>query len=362
MNGSAAPGDPTRELPFAHGGPPLQGRLRQYPEDFQVDEWLGYDPSGDGEHHFLVIRKRLQNTHDVARRLARHAGVRQLAVGYAGLKDRNAVTTQAFTVHLPGIAEMDWNGVVGDGVELVASARHHRKIRRGGLRGNRFVVRVRGVEGERERAEECLVRIRRCGAPNYFGSQRFGRDGANLQRFTRLLTGIGRPPGREQRGLLLSAARALLFNRVVAERVRRGAWDRALDGDVYCLAGSQRQFMDDGTDPTLGERLAQLDIHPTAPLCGRPSRALEPVAAAAALEREALNDHRDWMDGLARLGLDADRRPTRVGVSDLEWTWDKDELRLTFELPAGAYATSVLRELVSDESVCQSVAKGLSRG
>lgn len=348
MHDTPEPGDPTRDLPFAHGGPPLSGRLRETPEDFRVDERLGYEATGSGEHAFLRVRKRDLNTHDVARTLARYAGLRQLAVGYAGLKDRHAVTTQAFTVHLPGRPAPDWAGVTGDGIEIVEATRHDRKIRRGALRGNHFEIRVRAVEGDRSLADDRLRAIRDRGVPNYFGSQRFGRAGANLDRFARLVGGQGRAPGREQKGLLLSAGRAQLFNRVLAARVGRGAWDCALDGDVFCLAGSQRQFMDDGSDQTLGDRLLCLDVHPTAPLCGRPSRALVPVAEAAALERDALAPRRDWIEGLARFGLDADRRPTRVAVSALDWVWDADGLRLSFELPAGAYATAVLRELVSD--------------
>jgi tRNA pseudouridine13 synthase len=356
MSDQAAPGDPTLDLPFGHGGPPLSGCLRESPEDFRVDEHLGYGPSGSGEHAFLRLRKRDLNTHDVARTLARYAGVGQVAVGYAGLKDRHAVTTQAFTVHLPGRADPDWTGVVGDGIEIVEATRHDRKIRRGTLRGNRFDIRVRQVEGDRSQADDCLCAIRDRGLPNYFGSQRFGHAGANLDRFARLVSGQGRVRGREQRSLLLSAGRAQLFNRVLAARVERGAWDRAIEGDVFCLAGSQRQFMDDGSDQTLGDRLARLDVHPTAPLCGRPSRALVPVAEAAALERDALCDHSDWIDGLARLGLDADRRPTRIAVSDLDWTWEADDLRVSFALPAGAYATAVLRELVRDATVREHLA------
>jgi tRNA pseudouridine13 synthase len=343
------PSDPTRDLPFAHGGPVLSGRVRAAPEDFVVEEDLGYQASGAGEHVFLTIRKRGRNTHDVARALARLAGVAQVAVGYAGLKDRNAVTTQHFTVQLPGREAPDWSQLEDDTLQILGAARHHRKIRRGALRGNAFAIRVVGAHGDRQLAEQRLQRIAQAGVPNYFGSQRFGRDGHNLSRVSDLLAGRGRRPGREQRGLLLSAARAQLFNLVLAARVADQTWDRAVAGDVMSLAGSQRQFMYDAGDATIADRLARLDLHPTGPLCGRPSRALQVAADAQVCEELVLAAWSQWIDGLARFGLDADRRALRLPVTDLRWRWRDDSLWLDFGLTAGAYATAVLREIVRDD-------------
>lgn len=341
-------GDPTTGLAHAHGGPALTGRLRATPEDFVVEEQLGYGPSGDGEHVFLRIRKRGRNTHDLARAIARLAGVPQVAVGYAGLKDRNAVTTQHFTVQLPGRESPDWSALEDDSVEILDVARHHRKIRRGGLRGNRFRLRVSAVKGDRAQAERILGMVRERGVPNYFGAQRFGRQGSNLVRAGELLAGRGRRPNREQRGILLSAARSQLFNEVLAARVAAASWNRAIDGDVLLLAGSQRQFAFDPDDATLPERVRTLDVHPSGPLCGRASRALVPTADALQLEQAALVDWQDWIDGLARLGLDADRRALRLVVDDLQWQWHGDALEIAFGLTAGAYATAVVRELVGE--------------
>jgi tRNA pseudouridine13 synthase len=339
-------GDPTRQLAFAHGGPVLDGGLRAAPEDFLVEEVLGYAASGAGEHVMLTVRKRERNTHEVARALARLAGVPQMAVGYAGLKDRNALTTQHFTVQLPGRDAPDWSTLQDGSLEILASQRHDRKIRRGALRGNRFRIRVSAVGGDRDLAERRLQTIREAGVPNYFGSQRFGRDGSNLDRVAALFAGQGRRPNREQRGLLLSTARAYLFNRVAAARVADATWGRALDGDVISLAGSQRQFLYQPDDATVASRLAQLDIHPTGPLCGRPSRALRPTGAALRLEERALSEWSPWIEALAGMGLDADRRALRLAVEDLEWQWQDDSLQIGFALGAGAYATAVLRELV----------------
>lgn len=346
MTGLIARGDPTTDLPFAHGGPVLRGRLRAEREDFYVEEQLGYCASGDGEHAWLRIRKRGLNTLDVARRLARHVGVAAVAVGFAGLKDRNAVTVQHFTVQLPGRESPDWSVLEDDDLQVLEASRHNRKIRRGGLRGNRFVIGVHGVAGDHDAATATLAAIAAHGVPNYFGAQRFGHEGANLSRAEALFAGRGRRPNREQRGLWLSAARAQLFNRVLAARVAAGTWDGCVAGDVMMLEGAQRQFAADPADGMLADRVAQLDVHASGPLCGRPSRALAPSDEAASIEQAALAEWQAWIDGLQRQGLDADRRALRVVVEGLEWQWVDDGLSLSFGLPAGAYATAVLRELV----------------
>lgn len=348
MTETPMPGDPTLGLPFAHGGPVLNGHLRGRPEDFIVEEQLGYVASGDGEHVFLTISKRGRNTQEVARSIAKLAGVRQMAVGYAGLKDRHALTTQHFTVQLPGREAPDWSALEDGTLQVLGAERHHRKIRRGTLQGNRFIIRVDQVEGDREIAEQRLRLIRAQGVPNYFGSQRFGREGGNLVRVAEMFDGRGRKPGREQRSLLLSAARAQLFNRVLQARVENASWNQALDGDVMALSGSQRQFMFDPDDATIAPRLAELDIHPTGPLCGRHSRALEAQSQAGRLEEQALAEHGDWIDGLQRFGLEADRRALRLAVTDLDWRWEGDVLELHFGLVSGAYATAVLREIVRE--------------
>jgi tRNA pseudouridine13 synthase len=200
------------------------------------------------------------------------------------------------------------------------------------------------------RAEQRLRLIGTQGVPNYFGSQRFGREGGNLVRVAEMFDGRGRKPGREQRSLLLSAARAQLFNRVLQTRVEDANWNQALDGDVMALSGSQRQFMFDPDDATIAPRLAELDIHPTGPLCGRHSRALEAQSQAGRLEEQALAGHGDWIDGLQRFGLEADRRALRLAVTDLDWRWEGDVLELRFGLVSGAYATAVLREIVREQA------------
>jgi tRNA pseudouridine13 synthase len=344
-------GDPTCGLPFAFGGPALRGLLRSRPEDFCVEEDLGWQPAGAGEHVFLTIRKRGLNTVDVARRIARLAGVPALAVGFAGLKDRHALTTQSFSVQLPGTAMPGWALLEDDGIALLAVTRHARKLRRGALTGNRFRLCVRGLAGDPARAEAILQRIAREGVPNAFGSQRFGRAGSNLGAADALLSGRGRRPPREQQGLYLSAARSFLFNQVLAARVLGESWATGLDGDVLMLEGTHSQFRREASDAGLAARLAALDLHPTGPLPGRAARALAAEGEAAALEAAVLEPWSHWSAALARLGVDAERRPLRVVVRGLEWAFRDDVLTLAFSLGAGAYATAVLREVVRAEPV-----------
>jgi tRNA pseudouridine13 synthase len=339
-------GDLVAGLPYAFGGPAGQGLLRHQPEDFVVDEDLGYGPSGEGEHVVLRVRKRDLNTHDVADRLARLAGVRPGDVGYAGRKDKVAVTTQSFSVQLPGKAEPDWRDIEGPELQVLSARRHHRKIRRGTLRGNRFRVRLRAFAGDRDMLAERLARVAVRGAPNYFGEQRFGTGGQNLVRAAQLLAGRRRF-NRNQLNILLSAVRSWLFNRVLAARVDRGDWERVIPGDVVQLDGTRRLFVPEPDDADIPERAATLDIHATGPLVGRPSRAPEATDEAASVETAALDDTEFWRDGLCRAGLDADRRALRVRVPDLEWAFEGEDLVVGFGLESGAYATSVLREAVT---------------
>jgi len=342
------PGDPTRALPYAHGGPVGRGRIRVQPEDFAVEECLGYRPSGNGEHVFIRVQKRHLNTHDVAVLIARLAGVREVDVGYAGRKDKYAVATQAFSVRLPKAPEPDWEALQGENLSLLEVVRHDRKIRRGSLRGNRFRIRIRALQASRDRLRARFEQIAAAGVPNYFGSQRFGNTGRNLAQAA-LLFERRRRCNPNQRNIMLSAVRSWLFNTVVARRVLDGSWRQMLPGDVYQLAGTRRLFVPEDYDEAIVRRLQAADIHPTGPLAGRPSRVPEPRLATAALERAVLADFSYWMRGLMEAGLDAERRATRLLVQQLCWDVEADGLCVEFALEAGAYATVVLRELLDTD-------------
>jgi tRNA pseudouridine13 synthase len=332
-------------LGFAWGGPPVSGRLRATPEDFVVREIPLLEPAGEGEHVWLLLRKRQENTEQVARKLARLAGVPLRDVSYAGLKDRNAVTEQWFSVCLPSGHEPGWSDLDSTTVTLLTHARHHRKLRRGTLRGNAFRIRIRDVRGDRPALEQRLRDIAVYGVPNYFGEQRFGRGGSNLRTAGRLFSHSAGRLSRAQRGLVLSAARSFLFNQVLARRVEMRNWDHPLPGEVLQLEGTQSYFIGAQVDDTLRRRVREGDLHPTGPLCGRGESPA--TGEALGVETESLAPYGTWRQGLGEAGLKQERRSLRLLIGAPAWSWSEpDCLELAFSLPAGGYATSVLRELV----------------
>lgn len=329
-------------LPRAHGAPVLAARMRTAPEDFRVDEDLGFAPSGEGEHLFLRIEKRGANTAWVAQQLARWAGIAEHGVSYAGLKDRHAVTTQAFTVHLPRRVAPDFEALAQQpDFKVLSHAWHARKLPRGALRGNRFGLVLREVQGEREAIEIRLRRIAAHGVPNYFGEQRFGREGGNLAAARAMFA--GKRMARDKRSILLSAARSAIFNEVLARRVEDASWDRALDGEVFMLEGTHSVFGPELLAPPLQARLDALDVHPTGPLWG--AGPLRCTAACAEIETAVSAQHAGLAAGLESAGLKQERRALRLVVRELAWEWRESAIFLEFFLPAGAYATTVLQAL-----------------
>jgi tRNA pseudouridine13 synthase len=333
-----------KTLPVAHGAPVLSARLRATPEDFVVEELDGFEASGSGEHLLLTVRKRGMNTAFAAKRIARWAGVHESTIGYAGLKDRHALTTQRFSVWLPKKTAPDIATLQSDDLEVIDRAWHARKLPRGALAGNRFVLTLRDVVGERETIDARLHAIAERGVPNYFGEQRFGRSGVNVERAMAMFA--GRRVEREERTHLLSAARSELFNRVLAARVVDGSWDRGLDGEVWILDGSRSVFGPEPWSDALARRLAEFDIHPSAPLWGRGD--LSSDAAARVVEETVLagDDAMRLRAGLEAAGLKQERRSLRLRPEALEAEWHRaDALELRFSLPPGCYATTVLAEL-----------------
>ncbi len=323
----------------AHGAPLFDALIRQRPEEFIVDEQLGFEPSGGGEHDLLRIRKTSANTAWVARRLASFAGIPARDVGYSGLKDRHAVTTQWFSVRRG--ATSDWDTFDAEGVEILAVQPHHRKLRRGSHRANRFEIVLRPTADLPASAviDARLRDVANRGVPNYFGEQRFGRAGSNVGLAERFFA--GQRMKREQRSIAISAARSFLFNEILDRRVREGSWDRVLPGELVNLDGSRSVFA--AGDERLDERLAALDVHPTASLWGRGAPTAS--AAAAELETEVVGRHPALVDGLLRAGIDAGHRAARLRVKAFEWRVDESSLSLSFLLPSGAFATAVLREI-----------------
>jgi tRNA pseudouridine13 synthase len=320
----------------------IKGNIRQTASDFLVTEILGFAPSGDGEHDFLWIEKTGVNTNWLAQQLARHAGVPERDVGYAGLKDRNAVTRQWFSVRRPRGTGTDWQAFARPGVDVLQMSRHDRKLRRGVHAGNFFRLAVRDVNVDADDIGGLVTRIVTRGVPNYFGDQRFGRHGENMRLALALF--CGRRMRRNKRSIAISAARSYIFNHILQERVVRDCWDRALVGEAFNLSGSNSIFVADELTDEFDKRLLENDIHPTAALwgAGRPQCTGEALALECAIAApfDAL------CGGLERIGARQARRPTRLIVQDLVWEIGSATLWLEFSLPSGGYATTVLRELL----------------
>jgi tRNA pseudouridine13 synthase len=318
--------------------------MRGVPEDFRVWEIDGFEASGSGEHLLLTVEKRGMNTAFAASRIAQWAGVGEMAIGYAGLKDRHALTRQRFSVHLPRRVAPDLAALQGEDLQVLDSQWHAKKLPRGALAGNRFELTLRDVDGDRAAIDARLQAVADRGVPNYFGEQRFGRAGANIA--SALAMFAGRRVRREQRGLLLSAARSELFNRVLAARVCEASWDQGLEGEAWMLDGSRSVFGPEPWSEVLAARLAAFDIHPSGPLWGAGD--LRSRAAARTLELAALATGAApaLRAGLEAAGLKQERRALRLRPDGLAWEWpESGMLRLRFGLPPGCYATCVLAEL-----------------
>jgi len=328
----------------AYGPVTLAARIRSVPEDFRVEEVLGFEADGEGPHVMLLVEKREANTHWVAEQLARHAGIPGREVGYAGLKDRHAVTVQHFTLNLDRKPEPDWSALAASGIKVLKSARHRRKLKTGALEGNRFRLVLRELSGTVDDLLPRLESIKTHGLPNYFGEQRFGRGAANIEKAEAALSGRLRIHDRRLFSLLLSSARSLIFNDVLSERVRAGNWNKLLTGEVLMLDGSHSVFKAEEGDAELPRRLDQGDVHPTGPLWGRGEPRVS--GEALALEAGVVERHPALVKGLVKVGVEMARRSLRLAVKDFTWQTDGDTLILEFFLPAGAYATTVLRELV----------------
>lgn len=369
---------PLASLAYELGAPAASAIIKQAFADFRVDEQLGFEPNGEGEHVFLHVRKTDASTVEVAKRIGVVAAVAQADVGYSGMKDRRGETSQWFSVKLPSEQEGRLAALEDERVSILSTHRNSRKLKIGSHARNRFELRLRGCRGEPAEFERRLQAIRDRGVPNYFGAQRFGAQMSNLQQVSALLRGVLAGQGgadarrlpRFKRGILFSAARSYLFNQLLSARVGDGTWSRYVEGDVLGLDGSGRCFalgVDEAWDEELQRRLESMDIHITGPLPGRvlAKDRYTPRARAADIEEVALADSAWLVDGLRAYGLDSARRPLRFRAQELTWRWEPEsevgvsaspsrasgagcvepDLILEFFLPRGAYATSLLREL-----------------
>ncbi len=330
--------------PRAHGEACGRAVLKATAEDFQVDEVLDIPLTGQGEHLWLWVEKRGLNTEDAARRIARAAGLPLKAVSYAGLKDRQALTRQWFSLHLPGKADPDLAAAESPALSILKRERHNRKLQRGAHSANGFILRLTALQADREVLEQRLRQIAEQGVPNYYGLQRFGFDGGNLLEARRHAEREEPPVQRNLRSRLLSSARSYLFNRVLAERVAAGSWNQACVGDLLAFTTSRSFFMA-GEVECQDPRLAILDLHPTGPLWGE---GLPPTAQAVnELEQAVVSEEPALLAWLSKAGMAHERRILRLPIQSLTWHYpEPDILQLAFVLPAGSFATVVVRELV----------------
>ena len=302
---------------YAYGEPESIGKIKTMPNDFIVEEQLPFQPYGSGEHAFLQIEKKGENTEYIARLLARFAGVRQRDIGYAGLKDRHAITTQWFSVWMPGRDDLDWKLIETENIKVLQATRHLRKLKRGVLLGNKFQLLIRDWLGNKALFEEQLQQVKEQGFPNYFGPQRFGREGQNINKALSIFEGT--KVKRDQRGIYLSAARSYLFNQVLAERVKESNWNHVVSGDVLIFDRSNSYFQSDSLDEVLLQRVKVGELHPTGMLFGKGD--VETKEAAFCIERDVIEKNPLLANGLVNFGLTQDRRALRVFAMDFQWNF-----------------------------------------
>ena len=323
----------------------IGGRIKQTPEDFEVEEIPAYEPSGTGEHLFLWIEKRGMGAEYFQRQVARRLNISNGEVGTAGLKDRHAVTRQYVSV--PASVEANLSSLEGDGIRLLRYARHGNKLKPGHLRGNRFRIRVRDADASTDAAlQECLERIKREGLPNYYGVQRFGKDAETATLGLDLIKGEGKKMRNPfLRKLALSAVQSLLFNACLAQRLGDGLMRRVLPGDVMAKWPAGGMFTADDV-AIEQERFDRRETVHAGPIFGTKTF----PAKGEAVEREAkileaAGFSRQSFDGFGKL-LQGTRRHNLIYIDDLSAAWEPEGLRLTFALPAGSYATVLLREIM----------------
>lgn len=310
------------DFPKAYPQLDASALFRTEPADFFVDEVLGFEPAGSGEHTLLHIEKTGLNTQDVVQSLAAFAGVKLMDVGYCGLKDRHAVTRQYFSIYL-GQREVDFSSWQLDGAEILSAHKHSQKLRPGMHQANRFVIRLRDIQGDAAQLAERAQLISEQGVPNYFGEQRFGRGGNNLAQAQALLGKHARVWRERKHQFAVSALRSYLFNAVLAERIRLNNWQQQLEGETSAQA----------------------------PLWGRGR--LSSQGELRELEERVLAPYREFTEVLEHLGLSQERRDCVLLPADLRWSQTADVGLLEMALPPGTYATAVLAEMLALTNVQQ---------
>lgn len=339
------PDFPSDGLPKLNGSNLGSAIFGASPEDFQVEELLGFTPSAEGEHCLLWVEKCGLSSNEAAGLIAQQLGIRKRLVSHCGLKDRNAITRQWFSVHLPGQESPVAQQWEIEGLRVLDVTRNGRKLRRGVHAGNRFKIRLRQCNFDARATAERWRGICEHGVPNYFGQQRFGRDGNNVDKARALMRGEMKVRDRLLRGLFLSAARSEIFNAVVAARIINETWATPLDGEVYGFADNHSIILPEKQRGDESARFSAHQLELTAPLWG--AGELQSASAVLELERSIVDQHADLCEGLKEFGLRQQRRVMRLRPIETSAQWQGRDLVLGFDLPKGTYATTVLSELCS---------------
>jgi tRNA pseudouridine13 synthase len=340
-------GDINLNYQYAYGKPSSSAIIKQNPDDFIVKELLSFEPQGSGTHAFLYIEKKSLNTVDVIKLLAEFVGIEAKHIGYAGLKDKHAITSQWFSINLEGISEPDWELFSYPDVVIKIMTYHTKKLKIGSIASNQFGIVLRNISPcNHKDIEHRLDKIIQYGAPNYFGPQRFGINNQNISKAASWFAGKIKVKQRSQKSILISAARSLLFNQLLSSRIEKYGWNQLISGEVMMLHGSRSIFViEQQADEETCLRFETKDIHPTLSLWGQGR--LISASELAELENTLLEDFASWCQALENKGLKKERRALRVIAENLQYNWlEDDQLQLQFSLPKGCYATSVLREIV----------------
>jgi tRNA pseudouridine13 synthase len=329
------------DLPRVYDGQLIEADLRTYSSDFKVNEVLSFEPSGSGEHLFIFVEKHDCNTDWVIRQLCKKLGLTSKQIGYAGKKDRHSVSRQWFSLHLPGV-EVSAKALNTNEFKVLQSIRHNKKLRVGSLLENQFEIILRNLSGQ---VDPLLIeKVKENGVPNYFGLQRFGIGGGNLERADLLLAGSIKIKNRNKRGMVISSARSFLFNLILAERVKANSWCLPINGDCLVLNGSRSYFHCEHPSQEELLRASNGDVHVSGVLVGKDDS--EVSAESLAIENSILQAYPSWCAGLKKLNVDSARRAFRVVPKNLEVSNEDNSLKLCFSLARGCFATSVIRELV----------------
>ena len=331
-----------QSLIYPYGAPQIAAALKSTAADFEVEEILGFEPGGEGEHLFLWVEKCGLSTHELITRMAKDHDLPPNDFGYSGLKDKHALTRQWLSLHLPGKAA-PFDQPTGEGYRVLRQLRHHKKLRPGTHKFNRFRICLREIPEIPDATLQQIDSVRTQGFANYFGHQRFGRKQDNVQQ---ALAQLGtRRLSRTRKSMLLSSLRSHLFNQILATRIELGHWQMPVEGDVFMLRGSHSIFSDP-LDAALLERFRQQDISNCASLYGSGRNLM--VARSAEIEQQVFTENTDITNCLERHDSRLQMRPLRVAAEFFSFDFDPAAglLRLDLSLPTGSYVTTMLEHFL----------------